>query len=469
MSFGFCGIQFGWGLQMANASAIFEHLGASAHDIPILWLAAPLTGLIVQPIIGSLSDNTWSRLGRRRPYFLVGAILSSIALILMPNSSSLWMAAGLLWLLDTSANVSMEPFRAFVGDLLPPDQRTRGYAMQSFFIGLGAVVAAALPWVLNHWFNVPGAGIEYIVPPTVKLSFYVGAAAFLGTVLWTIATTQEEPPEDMQAFQQQQQEQLGVSSTLREIRTALQDMPATMRQLAWVQCFSWLGMYCMFLYFPPAVARDIFGAVFESSPIYAEGIEWAGLCIATYNAVCFAFSFVLPRLAQATSRKTAHTICLCSGAAGLLSLLLIHNRYVLFLSMLGVGIAWAGLLAMPYAILIGALPPDRSGIYLGIFNFFIVVPEILASLGLGWVMEHWLHDDRLLAVSMGGVFMLIAALLVHRVEDVSLDRRVAKFTVVNNKNGGVVTSDTEVNEAESVLNVDSSSIATSDSVRSQHD
>jgi maltose/moltooligosaccharide transporter len=469
MSFGFFGIQFGWGLQMANTSAIFEHLGANAHEIPILWLAAPLTGLLVQPIIGNLSDNTWGKLGRRRPYFLVGAIFASIALVLMPNASSLWMAAGLLWLLDTSANISMEPFRAFVGDLLPPHQRTRGYAMQSLFIGLGAVVAAAMPWVLNHWFHIDAAGIEYIVPPTVKWSFYIGAAAFLITVLWTIVTTQEDPPKDMQAFQQQQKEQLGIIATGREILTALRDMPPTMRQLAWVQCFSWLGMYCMFLYFPPAVARNILGAVFESSQIYAEGIEWAGICIAMYNAVCFAFSFVLPRLVQVTNRKIAHTICLGCGGIGLLSLLFIHNRYMLLLSMVGVGIAWAGLLAMPYAILIGALPPKRSGVYLGIFNFFIVVPEILASLGLSWVMAHWLNNDRLFAVAMGGVFMLIAALFVHRVEDVSLDRRIGEFSVINNKHSGFVASDTEVFDSESLLSKDSSAVSSSEAVLPEPD
>ncbi len=419
MSFGCFGIQFGWGLQMANASAIFEHLGANAHQIPILWLAAPLTGLVVQPIIGNLSDNTWGRLGRRRPYFLVGAILSSIALVLMPNSSSLWMAAGLLWLLDTSANISMEPFRAFVGDLLPEDQRTKGFAMQSLFIGLGSVIASAMPWILNHWFGIAGIGGEYGISPAVKWSFYIGAVAFFSTVLWTVISTKEHPPLDMEAFQRQQERQLGVGGTLREILNALQDMPPTMRQLAWVQCFSWLGMYCVFLYFPPAIARNIFGAVFESSQIYAEGIEWAGLCIAMYNAVCFGFSFILPKLSRATSRKTAHMICLLCGAAGLISLQFIHNRYLVLFSMIGLGIAWASMLAMPYAILVGALPPKKSGIYMGIFNFFIVLPEVAASLGLGWVMAHLFNDNRLTAVVVGGGFMIIAALLTQRVQDVT--------------------------------------------------
>lgn len=417
MSFGFLGIQFGWGLQMANTSAIFEYLGASAHQIPILWLAAPLTGLVVQPIIGNLSDNTWGILGRRRPYFLVGAIVSSTALVLMPNASSLWMAVGVLWILDTAANVSMEPFRAFVGDLVPPRQRTRGFAVQSLLIGLGSITASALPWLLSHGLHLTQPNNANAVPWSVELSFYIGAAAFLGTVLWTVVTTEERPPNDMEAFRRQQEERLGVLSTLQEIMDALRHMPATMRQLAWVQSFSWLGMYCMFLYFPPAIAHNIFGALEKSSPRYTEGIEWAGLCIAMYNVVCVGFSFVLPKLAKITSRQTTHMLCLSAGAVGLGSLLIVPNQYWVLASMIGVGIAWASLLSMPYAMLMGSLPPKKSGIYMGIFNFFIVLPEVAASLGLGWLMIHLLGDDRLLAVALGGVFMAIAALLTLRVED----------------------------------------------------
>ncbi|MEM9769697.1 MAG: MFS transporter, partial [Cyanobacteria bacterium P01_D01_bin.71] len=313
MSFGFFGIQFGWGLQMANTSAIFEQLGADADQIPILWLAAPLTGLIVQPIIGNLSDNTWGALGRRRPYFLIGAILASIALVWMPNAGSLWMAVGLLWLLDTAANISMEPFRAFVSDLLPAKQRTKGFAMQSLFIGLGSVLAAALPWLLTNVFDVGEVGSGNGIPQVVKLSFYIGAACFLGTVLWTVLTTEERPPRDMEAFREQQERRLGVVATVREVYVAFKQMPATMRQLAWVQGFSWLGMYCVFLYFPPAIAHNLFGATDESSALYSQGIEWAGLCIAAYNAVCFGASFLLPRLAAATNRAIAHALCLACG------------------------------------------------------------------------------------------------------------------------------------------------------------
>ncbi|MFO7032125.1 MFS transporter [Limnospira fusiformis CCALA 023] len=418
MSVGFFGIQFGWGLQMANMSAIFEHLGAEAHQIPILWLAAPLTGLLVQPIIGHMSDNTWNFLGRRRPYFLVGAILSSIALIFMPTSSSLWMAAGLLWILDTSVNISMEPFRAFVGDLLPENQRTRGFAMQSLFIGLGAVVASVFPWFLNHVFDVSSVGIDgQAIPLTVKFSFYIGAAVFLGTVLWTVLTTEEYPPQDIENFNNQNKG--GILQGIKDIWDAFRDMPETMVQLSWVQWFTWMGMYCIFLYFPPAVARNIFGAVDQDSLLYSEGIEWAGLCIAAYNAVCFGFSFILPQIAKSTNRQIAHSFCLICGAVGLFSLVTIDNQYLLFLPMIGIGIAWSSILSMPYAMLVGCLPPDRTGIYMGIFNFFIVLPQITVSLGFGWVMRNLLNNDRLSAVIIGGVFFLMAAALTQRVQPAS--------------------------------------------------
>ena len=419
MSFGFLGIQFGWGLQMANMSAIYEYLGARADQIPILWLAAPLTGLIVQPIIGHVSDRTWGPLGRRRPYFLTGAILSSAALILMPNCSALWMAAGLLWILDASINISMEPFRAFVADLLPEEQRTRGFAMQSLFIGLGAIVASALPWLMRRFLSVEGVQAAGVIPHTVRYSFYIGAAAFFIAVLWTIVSTREYPPDDMDAFRRMKSEKTGIGRNAAEIFHSIAQMPQTMKQLAWVQICTWLGLFCMWLYFPVAVARNVYGAPDESSLIYTQGIEWAGICFAMYSAVCFAFSFVLPMLARVTNRKITHTICLLCGAAGLLSVAVIHNKELLLLSMTGVGIAWASILSMPYAILSGSLPPQKTGVYMGIFNFFIVIPEILASLGLGWVMAHVLNNNRLAAVVAGGIFLILAAILTQRVQDVT--------------------------------------------------
>jgi maltose/moltooligosaccharide transporter len=416
MSFGFLGIQFGWGLQMANMSAIYEYLGATPGQIPLLWLAAPLTGLIVQPIVGHLSDRTWSpRFGRRRPFFLIGAILSSLALIAMPNSSTLWMAAGLLWVLDASINISMEPFRAFVSDLLPPEERTRGFAMQSFFIGFGAVIASALPWIMTNWLGV-GASPAGTIPVTVKWSFYVGAAAFFGAVLYTVLTTKEKPPPDLAAFERQKAATAGLAAGFKDITTAVRTMPATMRQLAWVQIFTWLGLFCMWLYFPVAVATNVFGGT-PGTPQYQEGVEWAGICFGAYSAVCFVFAFALPPLADRTGRKGTHAICLLAGAAGLLSVSVISNPTMLLLSMVGVGIAWASTLSMPYSILAGAIPPGKTGVYMGIFNFFIVIPEIVAALGFGWVMSNLLGNNRMAAVVAGGVFMLIAAALVIRVND----------------------------------------------------
>lgn len=422
MNLGFLGIQFGWGLQMANMSAIFEHLGAKADQLPILWLAAPLTGLFVQPIVGNLSDNTWTILGRRRPYFLAGAILALIALVLMPQCSSVWMAAGLLWILDTSANVSMVPFRAFVGDLLPKQQRAKGFAMQSIMLGLGAVSASALPWVLSHVLHLSNvSNPRHRVPLTVEVSFYVGGILFLGTVLWTVATTPEYPPQNLAKFEQLKAKQNGISSSLRETWHTLKNMPLKMQQLAKVQFFTWLGIFCFFLYFPTAVARNIFGATSQGSIVYSEGIEWAGICFAVYNAVCIGASFLLPRIAQRLGRPLTHSLCLLCGGVGLISLLTIRNQYMLLLAMIGLGIAWSSALIMPYTMLSDSIPPQKWGIYQGIFNFFVVLPEIVASLGLGWVMQHLLHENRLLAVVMGGVFLVIAAGLTLLVQSDSVD------------------------------------------------
>ncbi len=422
MSFGFFGIQFGWALQMANMSSIYEYLGADAHQIPMLWLAAPLTGLIVQPIIGHMSDRTWTRLGRRRPYFLTGAVLATTALLLMPNAPSLWIAAGLLWVMDASINVSMEPFRAFVADLLPPDQRTRGFTMQALFIGLGAVVASMMPWLLGSVLGVGEGGAKTTIPLAVRTSFYLGSVAFLGAVVWTVATTKEYPPEDMEAFRQMKAEKSGVTSAAAEIVRDAMSMPKTMRRLAWVQLFTWLGLFCMWLYFGVAVARNVFHGS-PGTPAYEQGIAWGGNCFAMYSAVCFAFSFVLPSIALRFGQRATHAACLAIGALGLLSVAFVRSRYALLASMTGVGIAWASILSLPYAMLAGVVPRGKTGIYMGIFNFFIVIPEITASLGFGTMMEKVLTEDsafvrwvggdsRLAAVVIGGLAMAVASALV---------------------------------------------------------
>jgi maltose/moltooligosaccharide transporter len=420
MSFGFLGIQFGWGLQLANMSAVYERLGARPDDVPILWLAAPVTGLLVQPVIGALSDRTWNRLGRRRPYFLTGAILASIALFFMPTSSSLWMAASLLWILDGSINISMEPFRAFVADKLAASQRTAGFLMQSLMIGIGASFANAMPFVLGK-FGIAGNTVSGI-PLTVKYSFQFGAVVFLLAVLWTVFTTDEYPPEDMAAFQKMKKEGLGVGALVTEVVEAIREMPATMKQLAVVQVFTWLGLFCMWLFFVPAVARNVFGATDPQSELYAKGAEWGGFAFAFYSITCFIVALGLARMAAATSRKTVHTVALLCGAAGLLSVYVIHNQYLLLLSMVGVGIAWASILSMPYAMLSSALPPNRIGVYMGVFNFFIVLPEIAAALTFGPITRTLFGANNpnspLYVVMIGGLCMIIAAVCVRFVDDV---------------------------------------------------
>ncbi len=396
MSFGFMGIQFGWGLQLANMSAIYTKLGAEPDRIPILWLAGPVTGLLIQPIIGSMSDRTWNRLGRRRPYFLVGAILSSIALFFMPDSPALWSAASLLWILDASINVSMEPFRAFVADKLNVEQRTAGFIMQSFFIGIGATLANSLPIIFRK-LGVVGTTPSG-VPLTVQYSFKIGAVFFLLAVLWTVFTTKEYPPEDMDEFQRLRREKRGLVKALAEIFSAMRDMPATMKQLAVVQFFTWLGLFCMWMFYGLATAYHVYQAPNRTSPLFDQGTEWGGWMFAIYSIVCFAVAFLLPKMALATSRKSVHSIALLCGGLGLLSMFFIRSPNAQYLTMIGVGIAWASILAMPYAILSNALPPARMGVYMGVFNFFIVIPEIIASVTFGPIIRGITREFSLLTV-----------------------------------------------------------------------
>jgi maltose/moltooligosaccharide transporter len=432
MSFGFLGIQFGWGLQLANMSAVYERLGARPDQVPLLWLAAPVTGLLVLPIIGALSDRTWGPLGRRRPYFLTGAILASIALFVMPTSSTLWMAATLLWILDASINISMEPFRAFAADKLNASQRTAGFVMQSFFIGIGASLANGLPLFLS-WMGVRGSTAGGI-PLSVKYSFQCGAVVFLVCVLWTVVTTTEFPPEDPAAFDRARRGRLGIKALLGEIVTSIREMPATMRQLAVVQLFTWLGLFCMWLFFVPATARHVFGATDAHSALYTQGIEWGGFAFAFYSITCFVVALALPKLSALTSRKKVHAAALVCGALGLLSVYFIHDRYVLLLSMVGVGIAWASILSMPYAILSTALPAARMGVYMGVFNFFIVIPEFVAALGFGPLIRLVFGESNanapLYVVMCGGGFLLVAAACVSFVRDVG-SRNVPEAAVIS--------------------------------------
>ena len=566
MSFGFRGIQVGFALQNANVSRIFETLGASIEAIPILWIAAPVTGLVVQPIVGYYSDRTWTKLGRRRPFFLAGAIMASLALVVMPNSPYLWIAAGMLWIMDASINISMEPFRAFVGDMLPSEQRTAGFAMQSFFIGTGAVVASALPYILTNWVGLSNTAPEGAIPPSVQWSFYIGAAVFLLAVVWTVVLSKEYSPEKLEAMEADMEDSaeadpaategaplpdlparrlkrapvligLGVGLSalvyatgldkelyvlaggviafaLLELLAAWQEragstgglvtvlrdfslMPKTMKQLAAVQFFSWFALFAMWIYATPAVTSHLYDMRLDDSDVsqllaesaqavesegegaariqeilqgyaadlnggaeaatasmrvvkyflneerasglsteledrlrtiqknYNDGADWVGIAFAVYNGFAAAVAFLLPVLAKRISRRGAHAVSLVVGGLSLASIYILPGPGWLLLPMLGVGLAWASILALPYAMLAGALPSKKMGLYMGIFNFFIVLPQILAATILGFLTERFFGGEAVLALVLGGGAWILAALLTLRVDDVDESREVA--------------------------------------------
>lgn len=414
MSVGFFGIQFGWDLQRANMGAIYTNLNANPDDIPLLFLAAPLTGLLVQPVVGYLSDRTWHpALGRRRPYFLIGAILSSIALIFMPHSSVLWMAAGLLWVLDVFGNVAMEPFRALVTDKLPDSQINKGFIMQSLMIGLGGSIASSLPWIFTNKFNMANVAAKGVIPDNVIWSFYVGAFFFLSAVLYTVFTTSEYPPEASVAEEHKKSLKDGIG----EIMDSIRNMPDEFKKVALVQFFTWPGLFLMWFYYSIAVAYHVFGAQTDTDPLFGKGRDFAGLTLAFYNIVTFIFAFILPFIADKIGRRWTHALCLVCGAIGLISVGWVKTPNLLYLSMTGVGIAWASILSMPYAMVSKSLPIKKIGIYMGIFNFFIVLPEIIASLGFKYIMKYVLNNNMLLAIQIGGALFILAALLTFRVKD----------------------------------------------------
>ena len=416
MSFGFLGIQFGFALQNANVSRIFETLGADKDQLPILWLAAPVTGLLVQPIIGYLSDHTWHpRWGRRRPFFMIGAVLASIALIFMPNSPALWVAAGMLWIMDASINISMEPFRAFVGDMLPAEQRTKGFAMQSFFIGIGAVVASGLPWIFSNVFNISSTAPPGEIPDSVKWSFYLGAFAFLTAVLWTVVKTKEYPPEDLEAFKAENKS-IGMWQGLAEAFTGIFKMPKTMIQLSFVQFFSWFALFAMWIYTTSAVTSHVYGTSDTSTQLYNDGADWVGICFAMYNGIAAFAALGLPWLSKKITRRGAHLFALSCGGLGLISIYFISDPTHLLLSMIGVGIAWASILSIPYAMLSGALPANKMGYYMGVFNFFIVRPQIVAAGIVGFILRNFFDNEALMALMIGGVSMILAGFLILAVD-----------------------------------------------------
>ncbi len=418
MSVGFFGIQFGFALQNANVSRIFETLGAEIDKIGFLWIAAPITGLLVQPVIGYLSDRTWHpRWGRRRPFFFIGALFSAIALFLMPQSSVLWMAATLLWVLDASINISMEPFRAFVGDKLPSSQRTAGFAAQTFFIGLGAVIASLLPYIFTNYFDISNTAAPGVISDSVKYSFYIGAVVFLVSVLWTVFTTKEFPPENIETWEQEKLKTKGLLNGLKEITTGIFKMPKTMMQLAVVQFFTWIAFFAMWIYTTSAVALNAFGTTDKDSKIFQDAGDWVGVMFMVYNGVSAIAAFLLPMLAKRIGRKYTHLVCLVIGGIGLVSMLFIKTPNMLLLPMVGVGMAWASTLTLPYAILSGALPANKMGFYMGVFNFFIVIPQILAAAILGFFVKNFFDGESIYALVIGGVSMIIGGLMNFMVTD----------------------------------------------------
>jgi maltose/moltooligosaccharide transporter len=418
MSFGFFGIQFGFALQNANTSRIFATLGASPEDLPWFWLAAPVTGLLVQPVIGYLSDNTWHPTwGRRRPFFFLGAIFATIALFLMPNSSAVWMAVAVLWMLDAAINVSMEPFRAFVGDKLDPAQQTAGYAMQTFFIGCGAVIASLLPTIFSDYLGVSNVPVNGAIPDSVRYAFYLGGLVFLAAVSWTVFTADELPPPDLDRFHAQRKQARNFGVALREIIGGFAQMPKTMVQLAFVQFFTWIALFSLWIYTGTAIADNVYGTVDAQSAAYQDAANMVGIMFAVYNGVSALAAFILPVLARATSRKACHTVCLAIGGLSLASLFFITDKSMLMVPMIGVGIAWASILTMPYAILAGALPANRMGYYMGLFNFFVVIPQIVSGLLLGFFTKHLFDGHAVRTLVLGGVCMLVAAVLTLFVTD----------------------------------------------------
>ena len=474
MCFGFLGIQFGFALQNANVSRIFQTLGAEIEDLPILWVAAPVTGLIVQPIIGYMSDRTWNRLGRRRPYFLGGAILASLALFIMPNSPVLWVAAGMLWIMDASINISMEPFRAFVGDNLPKHQRTLGFAMQSFFIGIGAIVASALPWMMANWFDVSNTAGPGQIPDTVKWSFYLGGVVFLAAVSWTVFSSREYSPEEIAEFEAGEEEaeafeaiepraagayhkggvgwivagaallawiiasgldkQLYILSIgaiafgglqivtglmqtagrtengLYQIVEDLFHMPRVMKQLAVVQFFSWFALFSMWIYSTAAVTSHHFGTADVTSQAYNDGANWVGVLFASYNGFAALAAIAIPFAARRLGCRWAHLLNLALGGAGLISFLFIRDPTWLIAPMIGVGIAWASILSLPYALLSDVLPTAKMGIYMGIFNFFIVIPQLIAASVLGLLLREFFDGQGIFGLVIGGALMILAGI-----------------------------------------------------------
>lgn len=425
LSFGFLGIQMGFALQNANASRILQIFGADVHELSWFWIVAPVTGLIVQPIVGHYSDRTWTKLGRRKPFFLTGAILAAFGLIFMPNAGmftailpALWVGAGMLMIMDASFNVAMEPFRALVADMMPADQRTLGFSTQTILIGIGAVIGSWLPYAMTNWFGISNQAAEGEVPLSLMLSFVLGAVILVGSILVTIFTTKEYSPEELAQFSNEEEGTVE-SESLMNIFTDFKNMPEAMRQLSWVQFFSWFGLFGMWVYSTPAIAHHIYGLPLSdtNSPTYQDAGDWVGILFGVYNGLSAIYAFFLPTIAQKVGRVKTHSISLLIGAVGFISIYFAPNEDWLILSMIAVGVAWASILAMPYAILVGSIPARKMGVYIGIFNFFIVLPQILNALIGGPMVKYLYGGNPVFALVTSGISFIIAAALCLRVKD----------------------------------------------------
>ncbi len=424
MSFGFLGIQMGFALQNGNASRILQTFGADVEHLSLFWLAAPITGMIVQPIVGHYSDRTWNRLGRRRPYILVGALLTTLTLFLMPNAAlfttmlaPLWIGAGLLMFMDASINVTMEPFRALIGDNLPSSQRSVGFSVQTFLIGVGAVLGSLLPFILTKYFDVAGTSEVGQVPSNVIYSFYLGGFVLLLSVLWSVFKTKEYSPTELQSFS----DAISIDQAsapkfgLRSIASDIGKMPLIMRKLGWVQFFSWFALFMMWVYTTPAIADSVF-YLREGSrqDLYMEAANWVGVLFGIYNGVSALYALFIPRIAKRLGRSKTHALGLSVGGLSLISLFLIRDANLLIVPMIGIGIAWGSILAMPYAILSDHLPTGKMGVYMGLFNFFITLPQIVCGFFGGMIIKYLFHSQSIYGLLLAGVFMLLAAFFVPK-------------------------------------------------------
>lgn len=412
MSFGFLGIQFGFALQNANASSILLTFGADVHHLSWFWLVAPITGMLIQPIIGHFSDRTWNKLGRRRPYFLAGAVLTSIALILMPNAPHLattiapmFVGGGMLMIMDASINISMEPFRALVADKLPDEQHAMGFSMQTLLIGIGAVIGSWLPYMLGNWFGVSKEASGGLIPDNVTYSFYFGAFVLISSIIWTVVSTSEYPPDFYEEETEEEEEKPKFK------------IPKKMWQLLIVQFFSWFALFSMWVYTTPTVAQHFFGTTDPNTADFKEAANWVGILFGVYNGVSAIIALSLPKLAEKIGRKNTHVIALTLGGLSFLSFAIIPSYQLLIIPMIGIGIAWGSILAMPYAMLANSLPPRQMGVFMGLFNMSITIPQVVNGVFGGLILEYFFGGDPILSIYMAGVLMILGAASTYLIND----------------------------------------------------